>query len=145
MLKKRPFKVHEVVCVFSIKASRYFPQMRKGKPYVSTTGADTEVYRNIKKVKTVNKGFRYPRSIIRVNRERGLHPTQKPVALFEYFIKTYTKKNDIVLDNCAGSGTTGIACMRTGRRYILIEKEEKYYNTIVKRIKEEMESRALLN
>lgn len=144
-VKTRPFKVHEVVCIFSPKAATYNPQMTKGKPYVSSTGSTGEVYGKIKKVTTVNEGFRYPRSIIRVNRERGLHPTQKPVALFEYFIKTYTKENDIVLDNCAGSGTTGIACIRTGRRYILIEKEEKYYNTILRRIKKEIESRVILN
>ena len=70
------------------------------------------------------------------NREssRGLHPTQKPVALFEYLIKTYTQEGETVLDNCAGSGTTGIACINTNRNYILIEKEQKYFDIINERI-----------
>ena len=58
----------------------------------------------------------------------GLHPTQKPIALFEYLIKTYTNEGDLVLDNCIGSGTTAIACINTGRNFIGIEKDEKYYN-----------------
>jgi site-specific DNA-methyltransferase (adenine-specific) len=65
----------------------------------------------------------------------GLHPTQKPVALFEYLIKTYTNEGETVLDNCMGSGTTAIACINTGRNYIGFEKEEKYYNIILERIK----------
>ena len=65
-----------------------------------------------------------------------LHPTQKPVALFEYLIKTYTNEGDLVLDNCAGSGTTAIACMNTNRNYILMEKEQKYFDIINKRIAE---------
>src|SRR4030067_498856 len=75
--------------------------------------------------------LRYPRSIQKFNRERGFHPTKKPVALFEYLIRTYTNEGDLVLDNCAGSGTTGIACINTNRNYILIEKEEKYFDTCV--------------
>ena len=71
-----------------------------------------------------------------VNSDGGkrLHPTQKPVALFEYLIKTYTKEGDLVLDNCAGSGTTGVACKNTGRNYILIEKEKEYIDIINKRL-----------
>jgi len=80
-----------------------------------------------------------PRTVIKFNvppRSKGtLHPTQKPVALFEYLIKTYTNENDLVLDNCAGSGTTAIACINTKRNYILIEKEKEYYDIIIKRIK----------
>ena len=63
-----------------------------------------------------------------------VHPTQKPVALFEYLIKTFTNEGDLILDNCAGSGTTGMACINTNRKYILMEKEEKYYNVILDRI-----------
>ena len=76
----------------------------------------------------------YPKSILKYDRENGLHPTQKPVELFEYLIKTYTNEGNLVLDNCAGSGTTGIACLNTNRNYILMEKEEKYFETINKRI-----------
>ena len=64
----------------------------------------------------------------------SLHPTQKPVALFEYLIKTYTNEGDLVLDNCAGSGTTGVACKNTGRNFILIEKEQEYIDIINKRL-----------
>jgi len=76
-------------------------------------------------------------SVIKIQRHntRGQHPTQKPVPLFEYLIKTYTNKGDLVLDNCAGSGTTGVACKNLGRDFILIEKELKYVDIINKRIK----------
>ena len=67
--------------------------------------------------------------------EERIHITQKPVALFEYLIKTYTNENDIVLDNCAGSGTTGVACKNTNRNYILIEKEPEYIKIIEERLK----------
>jgi len=69
-------------------------------------------------------------------RKGSLHPTQKPVALFEYLIKTYTNEGDIVLDNCAGSGTTGVACKKLGRNFILIEKEQEYIDIINKRLAE---------
>jgi DNA modification methylase len=66
--------------------------------------------------------------------ETGLHPTQKPTALFEYLVKTYTNENELVLDNCAGSGTTAIACLNTNRQFIVMEKEQKYYDIILKRV-----------
>lgn len=76
----------------------------------------------------------YPKNTLYFDCERGLHPTQKPVALFEYLITTYSNEGDVVLDNCAGSGTTAIACMDNNRNYICIEKEEQYYNLINNRI-----------
>lgn len=76
---------------------------------------------------------RYPSSVQKFTRQTGLHPNQKPVKMFEYFIKTYSKKGDTVLDNCAGSGTTLVACYNTGRNFIQIEKEEEYYNVILER------------
>jgi len=76
----------------------------------------------------------YPKSILRYNRENGLHPTQKPIALFEYLIKTYTNEGDLVLDNCAGSFTTAIAALNTKRNYICMEKEQKYFEIGEKRI-----------
>jgi site-specific DNA-methyltransferase (adenine-specific) len=88
----------------------------------------------------VSKGYSkkytqwYPKTILKYKTERGLHPTQKPVALFEYLIKTYTNEGDIVLDNCAGSGTTAIACLNTNRQFIVMEKEQKYYDIILKRV-----------
>ena len=80
---------------------------------------------------------KYPITEIQIgndNQKDKFHPTQKPVALFEYLIKTYTNEDDLVLDNCAGSGTTGVACRNLGRNYILIEKEPKYIEIINKRL-----------
>ncbi len=76
----------------------------------------------------------YPRQTIQISNEKGLHPTQKPVALYEYLIKTYTNEGDTVLDFCMGSGTTGVACINTGRNFIGIEKDEKYYNIAKERL-----------
>ena len=76
----------------------------------------------------------YPRTIIEIPTENGVHPTQKPVALMEYLIRTYTNEGDVVLDNCAGSGTTGVACMNTGRKFIGIEMDEGYFNVAKERI-----------
>ena len=86
--------------------------------------------------KTINHGNRCPTRILNFDQERGYHPTQKPVALFEYLIKTYTNEGDLVLDNCIGSGTTAIACINTNRHFIGIEKEQKYVDIANKRIKE---------
>jgi len=81
------------------------------------------------------KDYIYPRNYqFFNNRTKGLHPTQKPVALFEYLIKTYTNEGDLVLDNCAGSGTTGVACKNLNRNFILIEKEQKYVDIANKRL-----------
>ena len=87
-------------------------------------------------VKTYDK--KYPTTILTFDKIRNgsLHPTQKPVALCEYLIKTYTNEGDTVLDNCAGSGTTGVACQNTGRNYILIEKEQKYIDVIKTRLED---------
>jgi site-specific DNA-methyltransferase (adenine-specific) len=136
MAKKQPLKVHEDICIFSKQQTKYNPQMTKGKPYISGKGDSGEVTGKVKKIQTQNEGTRYPRSIIQFKRETGLHPTQKPVALFEYLIKTYTNEGDLVLDNCAGSGTTAIACLKTNRQFIVMEKEQKYYDIILKRVED---------
>ena len=81
-----------------------------------------------------NTGMKFPKSILKFNRETGLHPTQKPVTLFEYLVKTYTNKEETVLDNVAGSGTTGIACHNLGRKFILIEKNEEYFSIMKTRL-----------
>lgn len=89
------------------------------------------------KVQKKNEGTRYPRSIQRFNTDKSkgsLHPTQKPIALLEYLIKTYTNEGEIVLDNCMGSGSTGVAAINTGRKFVGIEKEEKYFNIAQERI-----------
>ncbi len=134
MAKKQPLKVHEDICVFSKKQTVYNPQMTEGKPYISGKGDSGEVTGRVKKIQTKNKGTRYPRSVIQFKRETGLHPTQKPVALFEYLIKTYTNEGEVVLDNCIGSGTTAIACINTGRNFIGIEIDEKYVKIARERI-----------
>ena len=76
----------------------------------------------------------YPKQVLRFNTERGLHPTQKPVALMEYLIRTYTNEGETVLDNCIGSGTTGVACVNTGRRFIGIELDPEYFAIAKQRI-----------
>lgn len=115
---------------------RYFPQMKKGKPYISGNGDSGEVTGKVEKMQTKNKGTRYPRSVVQFKRETGLHPTQKPVALFEYLIKTYTKDGETVLDNCMGSGTTGVACKNLNRNFIGIELDDKYFEIAKRRISE---------
>jgi site-specific DNA-methyltransferase (adenine-specific) len=86
----------------------------------------------------IESNKRFPNSVIQISnpsRECGLHPTQKPLALCEYLIKTYTNENDLVLDNCSGSGSTLVAAKNLNRRFIGIEKEEKYYNICLERLK----------
>ena len=136
LAKKQPMKVHEDVLVFYKRQPTYNPQMVPGKPYTSGKGDSGEVTGRVKKKQTKNKGTRYPRTVQRINRETGLHPTQKPVALLEYLIKTYTKENDIVLDNVMGSGSTGVACINTNRNFIGIELDEDYFEIAKKRIEE---------
>ena len=137
LCKYQPYKVHEIISVFSKKRHTYIPQMTKGKPYISGKGTSGEITNNVVKKQTKNNGARYPRSIQKFNTDKSkgsLHPTQKPVALLEYLIKTYTKEGEVVLDNCMGSGSTGVACINTGRRFIGIEKEENYFNIAKERI-----------
>lgn len=136
-LRSQPYKVHEDVCVFSIKPHLYYPIMtdqkeRTGKTYSKGEANGIENYGDTRIYKQ-----KYPKSIIEVSNadQRGKeHPTQKPVALFEYLIKTYTNEGDTVLDNCAGSGTTGVASLNLNRNCILIEKETEYCDVIKKRI-----------
>ena len=136
MAKKQPLKVHEDICVFSKKQTVYNPQMTEGKPYISGKGDSGEVTGRVKKVQTKNNGTRYPRSVIQFKRETGLHPTQKPVELCEYLIKTYTNEGEIVLDNCMGSGSTCVAAINTNRHYIGFELEPHYFEIAQKRIEE---------
>ena len=138
--KKMPMKDKEDVLVFYREQCVYNPQMTEGKPfnpkYNKPYGTDS--YGSYGAFRNENKGTRYPKQVIQINVENWkniIHPTQKPVALFEYLIKTYTNHGELVLDNCAGSGTTAIACMNTGRNYICIEKDEEYYKKAVERVK----------
>ena len=136
-LKNQPYKVHEDIAVFSIGTHQYFPikvlqKKRKGKTYGIGEAFGGGDYGDTREYTDKN-----PRSIIEISNadQHGKeHPTQKPVALFEYLIKTYTNEGDTVLDNCAGSGTTGVACLNTGRKFILIEKDASYCDIIRNRI-----------
>lgn len=138
-VKIRPFNSCEEIAVFYAKQPVYNPQKFAGKPYRQTQGFVGEAKQtglHKKNVETVNEsGERYPVSVLRFSKESGLHPTQKPVALFEYLIKTYTQPGAVVLDNCAGSGTTGAAAINTGRKFVLIERDEKYCEVIKNRVK----------
>lgn len=118
----------------SIKPVTYNPQMTEGKPYVSGKGDSGEVTGSVTKTQTTNEGTRYPRSVLQFKRETGIHPTQKPVALFEYLIRTYTNEGETVLDNTAGSGTTAIAAENCGRRWICMERDPDYYAAAVGRV-----------
>lgn len=137
---RMPIRSHEMVSVFYKKLPQYNKQMRCGfKPYSKTRkGAENNLYENYKVVanSSVN-GERYPISILEfpcVNRKDRMHPTQKPVALLEYLIRTYTNEYDIVLDNCMGSGSTGVACKNLNRGFIGIEKDDNYFNIAKNRI-----------
>jgi len=134
MAKKQPMKVHEDVLIFCKKQPTYNPQMTVGTPYISGKGDSGEVTGKVKKVQTTNTGTRYPRSIQKINRQTGIHPTQKPVALMEYLIKTYTNESETVLDFTMGSGTTGVACKNLNRDFIGIELDENYFKIAKERI-----------
>lgn len=135
---KMPIKLHENIAVFYNKLPTYNPQMRTGfKPYTKLGGPLGTNYGKISaRNATNNDGSRYPVDIIKFNKDHGMHPTQKPVALAEYLVRTYTNTGDTVLDNCMGSGTTAIACLNTGRKYIGFENNDEYYQMILNRISE---------
>ncbi len=133
----QPYKVHEVISVFGKRAVKYYPIMSRGEPYISGKGTSGEITGNVVKIQTRNEGTRFPRSIIRFNTDkcRSMHPTQKPVTLLEYLVKTYTKERDLVLDFAIGSGTTAVACEKLNRRWIGIEIEKKYCDICVERLR----------
>jgi site-specific DNA-methyltransferase (adenine-specific) len=134
--KKMPMKSHENILVFYKQSPTYNPQMRKGAPYTRKSGRGSTNYREQKNVVTEKRGGRYPLDVLEFASDNGLHPTQKPVALLEYLIKTYTNEGETVLDNCMGSGSTGVACVNTGRRFIGIELDEGYFEIARRRIEE---------
>ena len=114
---------------------RYNPQKTNGKPYISGKGESGKVTNSVKKVQTVNNGERYPVSVQKFKRETGLHPTQKPVALLEYLIKTYTQEGETVLDFTFGSCSTGVACLNTNRKFIGIELDNDYFDIGAERMR----------
>lgn len=143
--KRMPLRQHEQIAVFYKKQPAYNPQMRIGKPLHSKgksykdKEATNNNYGEFKLMHDERAGSteKYPTSIVRFQKphpSKALHQTEKPVALLEYLIKTYSNEGDVVLDNCMGSGSTGVACVDTGRTFIGIELDEKYYKIAENRI-----------
>ena len=152
LAKKQPIKNHENILVFYNNLGTYNPIMEdktietkkraKRNHFTTRIKSEHDILNN-RRGDCDNNEFAYPKTVQFFKGERNnqfkkhvFHPTQKPVALFEYLIKTYTNENDLVLDNCAGSGTTAIACLNTNRQFIVMEKEQKYFDIINKRVKE---------
>jgi len=143
--KKMPMKAHENVLVYYRHLPTYNPQITHNNTRKVSTAhhkrntSTGDIYAKCDNFSDYDSTDRYPRSVqvfASDKQKLNLHSTQKPVALFEYLIKTYTNEGDLVLDNVAGSGTTGIASINIKRNYILIEKEKKFYDIIMKRILE---------
>lgn len=145
--KRQPLRAHETVLVFYKSPPTYNPQMTEAppdkvdrrktiRPSVIKDGIYSRVGRSDKTNRRgVDTGMRYPLSVqIFAGETKGSHPIQKPVALMEYLIRTYTNEGDTVLDNCMGSGTTGVACMQTGRRFIGMELDPDYFKVAESRI-----------
>ena len=165
-VKYKPLQYHEIISVFCKKTPIYNPQYEKysdsvierfsGNPKVNNKNqrekATTSIYgiTQDKQKEYFFKRGKYPSSLLDfkcvcIANKNKLHPTQKPVDLFEYLIKTYTNEGKTVLDNCAGSGTTAIACLNTNRNYILIEKEKEYIDKTNKRIAEHEQQQTLFD
>jgi site-specific DNA-methyltransferase (adenine-specific) len=139
LAKYQPLKIHEDVIVFSSERHAYQPQglievnktTKQGARVTDNNGGGT------RKTEYTQTHTNYPRSIVRFQSEgKTVHPTQKPVALMEYMIRTYSHEGATVLDNCMGSGTTGVACANTGRRFIGIEKDQNYFEIAKSRIEQ---------
>jgi site-specific DNA-methyltransferase (adenine-specific) len=140
-------KTHENILIFSKQSGgTYNPQMEDGKPY-SRTSKNPEGYVGKKndhnyglkpRKEFTNTGTRYPKSVLNISRDfsaqQQVHPTQKPVPLLEWLIKTYSNKNEVVLDNCMGSGSCGVAAMNLNRKFIGIEMMQEYYEISKTRI-----------
>ncbi len=146
--KKSPLKYHENILIFYKKQPTYNPQKTTGHtPMHSYTKRasvqnKTELYGDVKQdVSGGGDTERYPKSVLLFPSDKQknkstewMHPMQKPIALCEYFVKTYTNEGDLVLDNAAGSSSTGLACQNLNRNYIMIEKEERFFNMSIKRL-----------
>lgn len=135
--KKMPMKAHENILIFYDNLPIYYPQnlIKKEKPTIRKGRSGNGSNYGISDKDAIQEYENYPRDVIYFKMDpKSIHPTQKPVELFEYLIKTYTNENDLILDNCAGSGTTGISALNTKRNFTLIEKDEIYYKVIIDRI-----------
>lgn len=142
----RPLRAHELILIFAPKQPTYNPQKwkieeaRRTKRKTLTMTGSVGAYGVERKQRKLDDGSRFPRSVIKFGNApskvaaRNFHPTQKPLALMEYFVRTYSNPGDTVLDNCMGSGTTGVACLNLGRRFIGIEKNREYFDVAQQRI-----------
>ena len=141
LAKRQVMRQHELVLVFYNKQCVFNPQMEEYAEssknrikYSFNVDKKSEHY-DLKEIGSRGEK-RYPNSVQKITRETGLHPTQKPIALFEMLIRTFTNEGDVVLDNCCGSGTTAVACKRTNRNFICMEMEQKYVDVTNKRLNE---------
>ena len=138
---RMPLRAHENILVFYKSLPTYNPQKWYGKPYGKTRcrGFTSNYGNYVDVISESADGARFPHDVIEFSncqgKERGHHPTQKPVKLLEYLINTYTDSGDIILDNCIGSGSTAVACINTGRNYIGFETDSTYYKTALQRTK----------
>lgn len=141
---RMPLRVHEDIMVFYKKPPLYTPQKHRGKPNHSKGKPKENVNNNYGEYEFVDNkeelgDMKHPKSILSYQKphpSKMIHPTEKPVELFEFLIKSYTSEGDTVLDNCIGSGTTAIACINTNRNYIGFELDKQYYDIANKRINE---------
>lgn len=137
-VNSQPLRLHEHVLVFYKKQPTYNQQFTNGKPYSIERNANYQAgcYNKQTSSSKENNGFRHPTSVLEISNPRikGGHPTQKPVELFKWVVKSYTNEGDLVLDNCIGSGTTAVACIEAKRNYIGIELSKKYCDVARKRI-----------
>ena len=144
----QPLRIHENIYVFGLGAvshtprggyMTYNPQKTQGKPYRCVSGRQSENWKggNVSGFETNNEsGLRHPKTIQYFCRDRGLHPTQKPLEMMEYLVKTYSNENDTVVDLTMGSGTTGVACIKLNRNFIGCEIDKKYFDIASKRMQE---------
>ena len=145
--KKQPLRAHEIISVFYSKSPTYNPQMTEGMAYnkgIRKEQTDNDVYGSFEQVEVKSDGLRFPRSVQyfkTAESEGGFHKTQKPVALLEYLIKTYTNENETVLDFTCGSGSTGVAAVNTNRSFIGLGLDENYFNIAEKRIQDALDNK----
>ena len=144
LAKKQPLKIHEIVSVFN--SGIYIPQMTKGRYRKKMGLKESEITGGNFFAKQTENDLYYPQTIQEfstANMRKGrLHPTQKPVALLEYLIKTYTNEGEVVLDNCMGSGSTCVACVNTNSHYIGFELNEQYFKIAKSRISDVLSSKS---
>lgn len=136
--KRQPVRNHEDILIFSEKPISYRPQGLVRKASETKQGGSSSNYGKRSDKSYVQEWTNYPRSVLEISSERGFHPTQKPVELFEYLIRTYTDEGMTVLDNCAGSGTTAIAAERSNRRWVCIERDPRYFALATERVRNEV-------